>query len=191
MAPTAQPRKSRSIRAVIAAVALIGLIGGIAPIAGADEAHPKLDPAVRRALDDATDTSTIRVILTAQPGQFPALLARVRAKAIPAQHLFIGALSAQLRAQDVRAFESDPDGRPRVARPPGPVNGGPGPEPQSTATGSDHQPDADSHARPDEHRGHWKRRRGRSARFGASSKHDVAGICIHGLHFDHGRRRVR
>ncbi len=108
MAPTAQPRKSRSIRAVITAVALIGLIGGIAPIAGADEAHPKLDPAVRRALDDATDTSTIRVILTAQPGQFPALLARVRAKAIPAQHLFIGALSAQLRAQDVRAFESDP-----------------------------------------------------------------------------------
>ena len=128
MAPTAQPRKSRSIRAVMTAVALIGLIGGIAPIAGADEAHPKFDrPCGAHWMTRRTRARSGHPYGSARP--VPALLARVRAKAIPAQHLFIGALTAQLRAQDVRAFESESYGRPRVPRPPGPVNGGPPPNP--------------------------------------------------------------
>jgi serine protease AprX len=75
-----------------------------------DELHPKLDPALRIALEQATDASSIRVVVTARSGQLPALRARMlgRGNAISAQHQFIGALTAQLRVNDVRALETDP-----------------------------------------------------------------------------------
>ena len=77
--------------------------------ATSQESHPKLDPAVRYALEQATDTSTVAVIITATAGRFAGMRADVLAtgNSIAAEHRFIDSLSARLRASDIRALETD------------------------------------------------------------------------------------
>jgi serine protease AprX len=92
-----------------AGFAVILLIAGFAQRAVGDDTHPKLDSAVRVAIDQMSDTSTMSVIVTAVAGKYTGLRTRVLAtgKKITAEHLFIGALTAQLAKSDILSLESD------------------------------------------------------------------------------------
>jgi serine protease AprX len=100
-----ESRRSRAIANHILAFALLAL--GSMQTAAADESHPKLDPAVRFALEQGTDATTVPVIVTAQTGKYAQMRSRVLAtgNVVAAEHLFIGALSAELRKTDVQALE--------------------------------------------------------------------------------------
>jgi serine protease AprX len=103
--------KSRGSRLAMRCVLFaILLVGGLTQRAVADESHPKLDPAVRFALDQATDTSALRVIVTAAAGKYSVMRTDVlgTGKKIAAEHKFIGALTAQLSKSDIGTLESDP-----------------------------------------------------------------------------------
>jgi serine protease AprX len=103
-----QTRASRSMMHYVFALAV--LIWGSTEGAIADESHPKLDPAVSFALAQATDTTTVRVIVEAVPGKFATLRAKVVAtgKPIAADHKFINALSVKLPKSDIVKLESEP-----------------------------------------------------------------------------------
>jgi serine protease AprX len=90
--------------------ALALVICGLHPMtAFGDELHPKLDPAVRFALEQATGGTTVRVIITARPGKFAAMRSRVLAigSTVAADHQFIGALTARTRPADIQVLEAD------------------------------------------------------------------------------------
>jgi serine protease AprX len=103
-----QTRASRSMMHY--AFALAVLLWGSTQGAIADESHPKLDPAVSFALAQATDTSTVQVIVEAGPGKFAAVRAKLLAtgKPISAEHKFINALTVKLKKSDISSLESDP-----------------------------------------------------------------------------------
>jgi serine protease AprX len=103
-----QTRASRSMMHYVLALAL--LIWGSTQGAIADESHPKLDPAVSFALAQATDASTVQVIVEAAPGKFAAVRAKVLAtgKPISAEHKFINALTVKLKKSEISSLESDP-----------------------------------------------------------------------------------
>jgi serine protease AprX len=103
-----QTRASRSMMHYVFALAV--LIWGSTQGAIADESHPKLDPAVSFALAQATDTTTVRVIVEAVPGKFATMRAKVGAtgKPIAADHKFINALSVKLPKSDISKLTSEP-----------------------------------------------------------------------------------
>src|SRR5262245_3915017 len=76
--------------------------------AAADESHPKLDPALRAAVDQSP-TDTLQVIVTAKTPNLAPVRAHVlnSGNSIKAEHPFIHALTAKLRARDVAEFEAD------------------------------------------------------------------------------------
>ena len=99
---------SSALRLLLIAVTLV-MSGSARKVLG-EEFHPKLDPAVRAALGQSLATTTLRVIVTARPGRFTNLRARVlkTGRAITSEHRFIDALTAGLSASDIASLESDP-----------------------------------------------------------------------------------
>jgi serine protease AprX len=84
-------------------------VAGVALRATADDSHPKLDPAVEYALGQATDTSTVRVIVTAAAGKYSTMRTHVvgTGRKIDAEHKAFNMLTAELRKADISMLESD------------------------------------------------------------------------------------
>jgi serine protease AprX len=99
----------QSIILRLAAGALV-ICGSAQAATGDTSSDPKLDPAVRYALEHATDTSTVRVIIHASTGSIAPVRAHIEAtgNVVAAEHQFVGALTANLRAQTIRDIEADP-----------------------------------------------------------------------------------
>src|SRR5262245_47231091 len=74
-----------------------------------DDPHPKLDPGLREVLDQMTGATTVRVILTAKAATIAPVRAHVLASrnTIAAEHQFVGAVTAEIRTQDIADFEAD------------------------------------------------------------------------------------
>jgi len=68
--------------------------------------HPKLDSGLSFALTQASDTSTVSVIVTATAGKYSTAKTRVGKKLV-AEHKFINALTAKLAKSDVQTLEAD------------------------------------------------------------------------------------
>jgi serine protease AprX len=101
-------RRSRSLTNHILALALLAY-GSAQTVVAGEDAHPKLDPAVRLALDQATTASTVRVIVKAEDGKFADMRSRVLGKGngVSAEHQFIGAVTAQLKKADIASLEAE------------------------------------------------------------------------------------
>ncbi|MEO7274360.1 MAG: S8 family serine peptidase [Vicinamibacterales bacterium] len=106
-----QPALQARLRTCLAFVAAAALLMcGSAQAAGAGAADATLDPALRAALAQATDTSTVRVIIHTTAGSVAPVRAHIQASGnvVAAEHQFIGAVTAQLRAQTIRELQDDP-----------------------------------------------------------------------------------
>ena len=80
---------------------LVGVVGAALAICSSAQAAPgdpppdaKLDPALRYALTQATDTSTVRVIIHTTTGSVAPVRAHIQAtgNVVSAEHPFIGAV---------------------------------------------------------------------------------------------------
>ena len=92
---------------VLASVAGV-LIGSAVTIAAPGDG-PKLDPALRLALEQATDATKIRVIVHSKAGSITPVKAHIQARGneVAAEHAFINAVTADLRRADIEDLEAD------------------------------------------------------------------------------------
>ena len=99
---------TRSLVLCLAVWALAG--AGEARAAGDAPPDPKLDPALRQALAQGTEATTIRVIVHTTTGSIAPVRAHIQSSgnSVAAEHAFISALSARLPAKEIRDLEALP-----------------------------------------------------------------------------------